>query len=49
VSTPVEITDPMSAANVWLLIGDILESVELAAGEDARNEVRDYIINHYGD
>ncbi len=45
----VEIKDGMSASDVWLRIGDVLDSVELASNEDVRNEVRDYVINHYGD
>lgn len=41
------IRDGMSAAEVWAVIADILDSVQLAAGEDARDEVRDYVTNHY--
>ena len=35
------------ATEVWWILADVINSVELAAGEDVRNEVRDYITNHY--
>ena len=44
---PIEIRDGMSATEVWWILADVINSVELAAGEDVRNEVRDYITNHY--
>ena len=44
---PIEIGDGMSATEVWWILADVINSVELAAGEDVRNEVRDYITNHY--
>jgi hypothetical protein len=45
----IEIRDGMTAADVWEVIEDILDSVEIIADRDAYLTVRDYVSNTYGD
>ena len=44
-----DITDNMSADQVWAIIEDILDSVKLAVPDHVYKTVADYVTNHYGE